>query len=288
MKKIYKNTINIENSNTSHTKIVNEIKDSANVLDVGCAGGYIGEYLFKERNCTIVGIDYNSGHLDTAKETNAYKSLHQIDLNNLTNELDEYVGFFDYIIAADVIEHLYSPDKIIEKLKRFLKDDGCLLFSIPNIAHISIKLNLLDNKFIYTVEGLLDSTHIRFFTLSSIINLMTKLKLEIAMLNCVICYVNHTEQQVRLNKYPNNVIRFVERDPESYIYQYILKVNKSDLENKELLDKNTGFAENELKKVNKQLKKMKIKQIIIAPERFIRKKLINKFRKKYKENNGQK
>ena len=81
----------------------------------------------------------------------------------MTNELDQYTSYFDRIILADVLEHLVDPMEVLRKLSKLLKNDGKFLIDIPNIAHSSIKYNLLKNNFNYTPMGLLDKTHIQIF-----------------------------------------------------------------------------------------------------------------------------
>lgn len=69
---------------------------------------------------------------------------------------------FDYIILGDVLEHLTDPWKIVNELKQYLKKDGCLISSIPNIMHVSVLRNLVLGNFTYEDSGILDKTHLRF------------------------------------------------------------------------------------------------------------------------------
>jgi len=74
---------------------------------------------------------------------------------------------FDVVLCGDVLEHLKRPDLALAKIRECLKDDGRLVVSIPNVAHASVRLQLLLGSFWYTSVGLLDETHLRFFTLDS-------------------------------------------------------------------------------------------------------------------------
>jgi predicted nucleic acid-binding Zn-ribbon protein len=78
---------------------------------------------------------------------------------------------FDVILAGDFLEHLAHPLKLLQDLKRYLSEDGYIVASIPNIAHGSVRLSLLNGKFEYKDIGILDRTHLRFFTLDSILRL---------------------------------------------------------------------------------------------------------------------
>ena len=78
---------------------------------------------------------------------------------------------FDYILFGDVLEHLHDPLKTIQYCRRFLKDEGYILASIPNLMHISVMEGLLRGNFTYTEMGLLDKTHIHFFTFNEIVRM---------------------------------------------------------------------------------------------------------------------
>ena len=86
---------------------------------------------------------------------------------------------FDYIILADVLEYLYWPEKVLRKVKPYLKENGAILSSIPNIMHLSVILPLLKGEFTYKEAGILDKRHIRFFTLQSIIAMFTECNFKI-------------------------------------------------------------------------------------------------------------
>ncbi len=86
---------------------------------------------------------------------------------------------FDYIILADVLEHLYDPERTLARLLPYLKTGGSFLCSIPNIMHTSVLLPLLQENFDYSDSGICDRTHIRFFTLNSIAKMFQKLDLTI-------------------------------------------------------------------------------------------------------------
>ena len=83
-----------------------------------------------------------------------------------TLDFDE-LGRYDAILLGDVLEHLRNPRAILEKLAGKLKPGGKILISLPNIANIWVRLNLLLGRFNYSRVGILDETHLRFFTLKS-------------------------------------------------------------------------------------------------------------------------
>lgn len=91
-----------------------------------------------------------------------------------SSELSYDKKFFDYIIFADVLEHLYNPQKVLENVKEYLKDDGYVLSTIPNVMHFSVVKQLINGRWTYEEAGILDKTHIRFFTKDEIIKLFDK------------------------------------------------------------------------------------------------------------------
>lgn len=274
----YAPKIDLNDLNSCYTLCLNHIKDGSKVLDVGCASGIVGEILFNEKKCTIVGIDNSSEFIKIAESKNIYKELFLLDLNKIDNELEKYNKYFDYIYMGDVIEHLYNHKHFLTKMN--LLTNKYLIFSIPNISHGSIKLSLLKNKFEYTPMGLLDETHIRFFTLDSIINTMTELNLEIVNLDRIYAAFESTDQKISFSEYPDSVLTYIDNDPESYVFQYVIKaklnINKDD---KDLQKSNKQFSkitDEELKKIlpikNKSKKRRNFLRILLSNiEKKIRK-----------------
>lgn len=149
-----------KNANTPWYKIFRMIKTGSTVLDVGCAAGALGSELIDHKNCTVDGLEYDKGdavrarkHLRTVLQGN----IETMNLGKLKP------GSYDYIVFSDVIEHLVDPVEALRKIKPLLKEKGRVLFSIPNMAHISVRLELINGNFEYGNTGLLDKTHLHFY-----------------------------------------------------------------------------------------------------------------------------
>lgn len=144
----------------AHARIVEFIGTNKKVLEVGCATGYISKRL-KENGCTVVGIEIDQSSAEIAKE-------HCIDVIvcdvESLNQLPYEQASFDVILYGDILEHLKYPQRVLQKFRVYLKDDGFLCISLPNVANWRMRLNLLFGKFEYTTGGLLDESHLRFFT----------------------------------------------------------------------------------------------------------------------------
>lgn len=224
--KIYAVTVDPSAVNDSRTFLFNFTNENTRVLDVGCACGDLGVALHEYKHCTVYGFEYNSESARIARETGAYEHVTQLDLNSFSaDDFPEYKGFFDYIICGDVLEHLYRPDAVLKQLVPFLRPGGQFLLSLPNLAHASIKANLLLNDFTYTDVGLLDRTHIRFFTHNSIPRFLGSLQLIIDDFTYTVSDGKGFQPGDPYPALPPRVIKFLFADPHSYIIQYVLKVS---------------------------------------------------------------
>ncbi|GMB00333.1 glycosyltransferase [Pelosinus sp. IPA-1] len=134
------------------------------VLEIGCGCGCT---LLQIKNifryATVYGVELNKNAAAIA-ETFAQVFSEDIETESLPFKND----FFDYIILADVLEHLKNPWDILKQLKCYLKLGGYILASIPNIMHFTVVRDLLNGQWTYKNAGILDRTHLRFFTLHEI------------------------------------------------------------------------------------------------------------------------
>lgn len=128
------------------------------VLDVGAATGFLGRRL-SEAGHEVVGVERDPEAATAAAP--AYAAFHVLDLAHLPL-LPE--APFDVVVAGDVVEHLPDPDSLLERLAVQLAPRGRLLLSVPNVAFIQVRLALLAGRFTYAGRGILDRTHLRFFT----------------------------------------------------------------------------------------------------------------------------
>jgi len=138
---------------------------NAKVLEFGSATGYATRYMTEKYNCKVTCIEISPQMAEIGRNFCNKMIVADIEADEWEKELESK---YDYIIFADVLEHLRKPQLVIEKAKQFLKKDGYILTSIPNIGHNAIIMNLRNGIFEYTEVGLLDNTHIHFLTRKSI------------------------------------------------------------------------------------------------------------------------
>ena len=146
-----------------------DIKNGAKILDIGCGRGVLGGYLQEKYFSKVTGVDIVSGNIPIASAV-----LHKAVLGDVElMDLSLLGGDFDYIIFSDSLEHLLEPQVTLEAIKHLLASNGSVLIAIPNIRNYRVIFPLLFNdQWEYQDEGLLDRTHFRFFTQSSICNLL--------------------------------------------------------------------------------------------------------------------
>lgn len=147
-----------------HEIILNSIKSNSKILELGCCTGYISKRL-KDKGCKVWGADKSKVFLIKAKEY--CEEVYRVDLDNISQLKVISKRDFDYILLMDVLEHLRNPKDLLRYIKINFKVKKNIIISIPNIANISVRIDLLFGKFEYTEVGLLDKTHIKFFTLDS-------------------------------------------------------------------------------------------------------------------------
>jgi 2-polyprenyl-3-methyl-5-hydroxy-6-metoxy-1,4-benzoquinol methylase len=134
------------------------------ILDVGCGKGTLGRWLKEQGVKTVYGAE-----LFPAAGEEARQWLDDVAVGNIEQlALPWREGSVDCIICADVLEHTADPWAVVAKLKKLLAPGGCIIASIPNVAFHRNLRKMMRGEWRYTDEGLLDRTHLRFFTLSTI------------------------------------------------------------------------------------------------------------------------
>ena len=149
---------------------VDLVPKRAKVLEIGCATGFIGEFLIKKKGCDVVGVEIGR---DEAEE--ARIRLNKVIEGNIEDPkvLRLINDKFDVVFASAIIEHLKDPPRALKNWKKFFKKDGLLIITTSNIAHWSMRLQLLMGKFNYQEYGILDNTHLHFFTIKTFKQLLS-------------------------------------------------------------------------------------------------------------------
>lgn len=191
-----------------------------NVLEVGCAcGGTLLKIKDLYPNSKLYGIELNEKSAEVASLIGEVSSA-----NIEEGSLDYLESFFDIIIFADVLEHLYDPWRVLGDMKKYLKPNGQVIISLPNIMHSSSIYSLLHGFWTYQDAGIMDRTHVRFFTLYEI----NKMLLEAGFTN-----INIQGKTIPSGIVENQFIKQISAFlPEHLIqqfdvYQYLCSVNNN-------------------------------------------------------------
>ncbi|AFL74598.1 glycosyltransferase [Thiocystis violascens] len=158
------------NAQDSLAKLARMVRPGSEVLDVGAGPGVLASYLMEERACYVDGIEYDPTSAEQGQRF--FRALWVADLN--LEDPARLVGKarYDFIVCADILEHLVAPEALLPRLAGLLKPDGQLLLSVPNVAHAGLIAELIGGELRYRQEGLLDRTHLRFFTRASLRRLL--------------------------------------------------------------------------------------------------------------------
>ncbi|GAA3525370.1 glycosyltransferase [Zobellella aerophila] len=175
--------IDLSNKNNSHTlayEFVDKISvgRSLQILEVGCSSGYLGVAL-REAGHRVFGVEptHEAAQVAAGVLDNVFEGFVQ----------DFFVEFpdlkFDVVIYGDVLEHIADPKGVLELTRNHLAPSGFVIASVPNVAHICIRAMLLEGRWDYTDLGIMDRTHLRFFTKKTLVELFSKSAYKITDIN---------------------------------------------------------------------------------------------------------
>jgi methionine biosynthesis protein MetW len=231
----YDTDVDLSNTNSTYGLIGLHIREGADVLDIGCATGNLARALMMSKHCHVWGIDIDPEATAIALS----RGVAAISGDVTRTRVVDLVGGkdFDVVILADVLEHLLEPEVLLRRLRSVLRPNGVILTSFPNIAHLDVQIMLAQDDWRYAPTGLLDQTHLRFFTLGSFRALASRAGYHAVSTDRVIVPVLATEildfgRGVRLTE---NAVRLVaaanERsNPNVTVYQYVLELRPVDTE----------------------------------------------------------
>jgi len=146
------------------------VPENCHVLEIGCATGYMTEYLVHDKHCQVLGVEPVAEQAQLARQRGLEVITGTIDSPDTRDQLETHVlqhGLFEAIFMSQVIEHIADPESTLRSLKRLLSPDGCLIISTCSIVHWKCRLQIMLGKWNYEDYGIFDRSHLRFFTISS-------------------------------------------------------------------------------------------------------------------------
>jgi cyclopropane fatty-acyl-phospholipid synthase-like methyltransferase len=146
---------------------IRALQPGLRLLDLGAAGGHLGRAV-RDRCAYLAGVEPHAAEGESARS--GYDDWRSVDALHAGHWSEP----FDVVVCADVLEHFADPDPLLRLIREWLKNGGLLLASIPNVANVSVRLALLFGRFPYDERGILDRTHLTFFTRSTAHSLLEK------------------------------------------------------------------------------------------------------------------
>ena len=220
----YNVNINMNNRNRSHTLILEQIKPKSFVLEMGCATGYMTRYMKEKLGCIVDAIEKDEEALEQAAKyaRSAYNG--DIDTDGwFKHYMMECT--YDYVLFADVLEHLNHPFEALFLASKLLCPTGKIIVSIPNICHNDIIVKLFYDRFTYTDLGLLDSTHIHFWGLQDFAHFVEKAGLKITDTRTVKFPTQGTEQRMDC-RVDDQLMNLLKTRENGEVYQWIFTCEK--------------------------------------------------------------
>ena len=225
MRSHYDAEIDPEVENNSHTCILRMVGFNKRVLEAGCASGHVSK-LLKAQGCSVVGVEIDSTVVELAQPWVERVVVGSFDDPTVWDELAGEI--FDVVLFGDVLEHLKDPLTTLCEAVKHLAPAGLVVISVPNIAHADVKLALINGTFPYRDSGLLDSTHIHFFTKDSVLELVKQAGLVPTEVFRVTVPVFATEIGVQSTDVSGETLASVLHDRESETYQFVIRAVRDD------------------------------------------------------------
>lgn len=210
--------------NDSLGKIFRRLAKNSDVLDIGVGCGALAIMVKENLIGQIDAVDNSREALEQTRRH--YRDVFLLDLDVVPLKSALGQRRYDFVVAADLIEHLRFPEKILLQLHEFLKPGGKILLSVPNVTYFGLVAALAAGEFLYRPEGLLDSTHLRFFSWSSLCALLEKCMLQIVHTDVVSIPFEQTEFAEHL---PDKYLKLDEimKREHSQTYQFIVEAISS-------------------------------------------------------------
>ncbi len=215
----YDTHIDMSADNSSSTLILRRVKAGSRVLEFGPATGYMTRYLQEELGCRVSCVELDPESAALSGRYCEKMIIADLDSMDWRQELEQ--ESFDYLIFADVLEHLKDPWGVLKFAVSLLKRDGTVLTSIPNIGHSAVLMDLFQGKFAYRSLGLLDNTHLRFFTRQSVLELLDSAGLCPVEVLTTVLTPDHTEFHQEYKDYPELLQNALQRRGDAHVYQFV-------------------------------------------------------------------
>jgi len=210
----------------SLTLIAHLIEPGQTLLDLGMGSGGLGQYLSERHAVVADGVTLNQAEATIAAQW--YRRVEVADLDHADLSAVFAGQQYDCIVCADVLEHLKAPENVLAQCVSLLKPGGRLITSVPNAGYCGLIAELIEGDFRYRPEGLLDNTHLRFFTRTSLHRFFNDHRWTTVGTQTTVRQLPDSEFQVVFDKLPPAVARYLLAMPDALTYQFISVLQPSE------------------------------------------------------------
>jgi len=203
-------------------RIAKKLKKNSTVLDIGAGNGLFADVVTELGiNINLHGIEPNLIGAEIAKSK--YKTFFQGYLSEYIQSRD-FVTKFDAIVLADVIEHVPNSIDLLQDVKLLLNAGGVIYLSVPNVSFASLRASLLVGSWDYRDWGLLERTHLRFFTKKTLMSVAESLEMNVAGIDYLMR--SPFNMDIKLHDYDVNPVSLytISKDPLASVYQFVVKL----------------------------------------------------------------
>ncbi|OTO20167.1 class I SAM-dependent methyltransferase, partial [Enterococcus sp. 3H8_DIV0648] len=219
---------------TSVGKIISQITDGSSVLEFGPGNGRMTQYLINEKKCEVSIVEFDPvlfEHVMGFAQDGFLGNIEEYKWN------EHFAGKkFDFIIFADVLEHLTDSEKALDEASKYLAPNGEILLTFPNLAHNSVLIDLFNNKLDWKQYGLLDRTHNSFYTQQGFEELFERIGLSIRREDFTYSQVGQNELSASYEELPEMVRYDFKNRPFGEVYQYFYALRKETVEHPERVE----------------------------------------------------
>ena len=201
------------------------VRKGSRVLDLGIGSGAFGQQLSQQLSCEVDGVTVNRDEELVAR--NWYQRIEVLDLDEPGWEARFQPVHYDCIVCADVLEHLTRPELVLAACRRLLRPEGVLLVSIPNASYAGLVADLMHGNFDYGNEGLMDRTHLRFFTRGSFARLLDSQGWSVEQVERVEQPLHETEFSMAFDALPPSVANYLLAQADASTYQLVFLARPS-------------------------------------------------------------
>jgi 2-polyprenyl-3-methyl-5-hydroxy-6-metoxy-1,4-benzoquinol methylase len=222
---IYDVPVDPSTPNNVHAMTLRFVGSNNRVLEIGCASGHVTRALVARGN-TVVGVDIDAAAAEKAAEHAERVVVGDVENMDLDAELSG--DRFDVAVLGDVLEHLRNPVAVLRSVRRLLAPKGFIVISLPNVAHLDLRLMLLSGRWEYRDLGLMDQSHLRFFTRASARDLVATAGFAVVDIDRVVVPAFATELGVDRDVAPADLVAELLQDPDTETYQFVIKAVRDD------------------------------------------------------------